>query len=211
MRTGRWRRNMLYLRRCGLNWTVFIGRTDRLMRSAGPHENTWEALEENWKLWDPTPKSHVKWEGKNDCTCRLMPSHPNYAECAERGFTVCEYDQHGGPNFDAVTFPGSVVDIADLYDTLSSENIQKRGGSRYSLQEIAQERMARKLERTVSEWAKANRQEPDFYKWRDALNLVPHEDTDCRTMRLVYRPAHLAFKHRGGVANAINIKSHFNR
>ncbi|MDE6380850.1 MAG: hypothetical protein K2L11_10280 [Muribaculaceae bacterium] len=29
-------------------------------------------------------------------------------------------------------------------------------------------------------------------------------------MRLVYRPAHLAFKHRGGVANAINIKTHFN-
>ncbi|MDE6478799.1 MAG: hypothetical protein K2L45_00905 [Muribaculaceae bacterium] len=28
-------------------------------------------------------------------------------------------------------------------------------------------------------------------------------------MRLVYRPAHTAFKHRGGVANALNIKSHF--
>lgn len=24
-----------------------------------------------------------------------------------------------------------------------------------------------------------------------------------------YRPVHTAFKHRGGVANAINIKSHF--
>jgi hypothetical protein len=30
-------------------------------------------------------------------------------------------------------------------------------------------------------------------------------------MRLVYRPAHQAFKHRGGVANAINIKRHFEK
>ena len=54
--------------------------------------NTWNALEENWKLWNPVPKSHAVWEGPN--------------------------------------------------------------------------------------------------------------------MRLVYRPAHLAFKHRGGVANAVNIKTH---
>ena len=60
-------------------------------------QNTWDALEENWKLWDPVPKSHVVWEGPND----------------------------------------------------------------------------------------------------------------CRTMRLVYPAAHTAFKHRGGIANAINIKSHF--
>lgn len=173
-------------------------------------ENTWEALEENWKLWDPVPKSNVVWEGKNDCTCRLLPSHPCYAECAAQGFTVCEYDLHGSPNFDAVTFPGSIVDISDLYDKLSSDNIQKRGGSPNSLQEIAQERMARNLERAVNEWAKANHCEADFWTWRDAMNLVPHEDTDCRTMRLVYRPAHLAFKHRGGVSNAINIKNHFN-
>lgn len=172
-------------------------------------ENTWDALEENWKLWNPVPKSHVVWEGENDCTCRLLPSNPHYAECAERGFTVCEYDLHGSPNFDAVTFPGSVVDISDLYDDLSSENIQKRGGGPNSLQEIAQERMASNLKDTINEWAKANGCEPDFWKWRDDLNLVPHEDTDCRTMRLVYRPAHLAFKHRGGVANAVNIKLHF--
>ncbi|MBD5262452.1 MAG: hypothetical protein HDS39_00050 [Bacteroides sp.] len=40
-----------------------------------------------------------------------------------------------------MTFPGSIVDISDLYDNLSADNIQKRGGSRYSLQEIAQNRM----------------------------------------------------------------------
>lgn len=191
---------------------------DRLYREDRPtydkckaalKENTWDALEENWKLWDPTPKSHVIWEGENDCYCRLKPSHPYYAECAELGFTSCEYDLHGSPNFDDVTFPGSIVDIADLYDRLSSENIQKRGGGSYSLQEIAQERMAKNLKKTIEEWANANHCEADFWQWRDRLNLVPHEDTDCRTMRLVYRPPHLAFKHRGGVANAINIKSHF--
>ncbi len=172
-------------------------------------ENTWEALEENWKLWNPVPKSHVVWEGANECICRLLPSHPQYGECAELGFTVCEYDLHGSPNFDAVTFPGSIVDIADLYDELSYENIQRRGGGPNSLQEIAQARMARNLQPVITEWAEANNKEPDFWEWRDSLDLVPHEDTDCRTMRLVYRPAHLAFKHRGGVANALNIKTHF--
>lgn len=171
--------------------------------------NTWDALEENWKLWDPAPKSHVVWEGPNDCACRLKPSHSQFEECAKWGFTVCKYDLHGSPNFDAVTFPGSVVDIADLYDMLSIDNIQKRGGGSHSLQEIAQGRLAQKLKGVIAEWAKVNNREADFWQWRDSLDLVPHEDTDCRTMRLVYRPAHLAFKHRGGVANAINIKSHF--
>ncbi len=172
-------------------------------------ENTWEALEENWKLWDPVPKSHVVWEGENDCTCRLLPSHPYYAECAECGFTVCQYDLHGSPDFNVVTCHGSLVDISDLYDELSCENIQKRGGGANSLQELAQARIAKNLEPIIKEWAKANGCEPDFWKWRDSHDLVPHEDTDCRTMRLVYRPAHVAFKHRGGVANAINIKTHF--
>ena len=56
---------------------------------------------------------------------------------------------------------------------------------------------------------KIDEREADFWQWRDTLDLVPHEDTDRRTMRLVYRPAHTAFKHRGGVANAVNIKTQF--
>ena len=171
--------------------------------------NTWDALEENWKLWNPVPKSHVVWEGPNECTCRMLPSHPNYQECTARDFTVCRYDLHGSPDFDAVTFPGSVIDISDLYDSLSSDNIQKRGGGPNSLQEIAQNRMIPALKPAIEAWAKANGCEADFWKWRDSLDLVPHEDTDCRTMRLVYRHAHTVFKHRGGVANALNIKSHF--
>lgn len=171
--------------------------------------NTWDALEENWTLWNPAPKSHVSWVGPGELNCVLKTSHPNYRECFQQGFTECQYDVHGSPEFDKVTFPGSIVDISDLYDSLSIDNIQKRGGSSYSLQEIAQGRMAEKLKPVIEKWAKSTGCEADFWKWRDAHDLVPHEDTNCRTMRLVYRPAHLAFKHRGGVANAINIKSHF--
>lgn len=171
--------------------------------------NTWEALEDNWKLWNPVPKSHAEWVGPGEMTCRLKSTHPNYGECAGHGFTQCVYDEHGSPDFSHVTFPGSVVDISDLYDSLSSENIQKRGGSANSLQEIAQMRMVPNLKRAISKWAEETGNKEDFWEWRNALNLVPHEDTNCRTIRLVYRPVHIAFKHRGGVANAINIKNHF--
>ncbi len=79
-----------------------------------------------------------------------------------------------------------------------------------------------KLEKTLKKWKKSN---PNLFKKLTKILLAIQEDprhgighpeplvkgsdTDCRTMRLVYRPAHTAFKHRGGVANAINIKSHF--
>lgn len=191
---------------------------DRLYREDHPtydeckdalKSNTWDALEENWKLWDPAPKSNVTWVGPGELKCVLKPSHPNYRECQEKDFTECQYDLHGSPDFDKVTFPSSIVDISDLYDSLSVDNIQKRGGSTNSLQEIAQGRMVRNLQQVIKEWAKINNCDVDFWKWRDAHDLVPHEDTDCRTMRLVYRHAHLAFKHRGGVSNAINIKTHF--
>lgn len=171
--------------------------------------DTWEALEENWTLWNPAPKTHVDWIGEGQLKCVLRSTHPLYKECVALDFTSCQYDLHGSPDFAKVTFPGSVVDISDLYDCLPVDNIQKRGGSAYSLQEIAQGRMIEKLSDAIHKWAAANQCEPDFWKWRDAFDLVPHEDTDCQTMRLVYRSAHLAFKHRGGVANAVNIKTHF--
>lgn len=171
--------------------------------------NTWDALEENWKLWDPTPKSHVSWIGPGELKCVLKTSHPLYSDCLRLNFLECQYDLHGSPNFDKVTFPGSIVKISDLYDSLSTDNIQKRGGCSYSLQEIAQVRMAKKLQPIIEKWAKVNCCQADFWKWRDAHDLVPHEDTNCQTMRLVFRPAHITFKHRGGVANVINIKTHF--
>lgn len=175
--------------------------------------NTWDALEDAWKLWDPTPKSYGSWSGPGDQTCSLKSSSPYYRDCMDKGFICCVYDEHGSPDFSPVTFPGSVVDISDLYDSLSVESIQKRGGSGNSLQEIAQRRMSERLEKVIQEWAARKHMEYEpyscFYQWRDENNLVPHEDTDCRTMRLVYRPAHQAFTHRGGVSNAINIKKHF--
>lgn len=171
--------------------------------------NTWGALEEAWKLWHPTPSSHVEWIGENNRICVLKTTHSLYSECKKLHFLECSYDDHGSPDFTSVTYPDSIVNISDLYDTLSSDEIQKRGGAKHSLQEIAQKRMEKQLQKVINKWAKKNNCEPDFYKWRDANNLVPHEDTNCRTMRLVQRDAHTAFKHRGGVANAINIKNHF--
>ena len=59
---------------------------------------------------------------------------------------------------------------------------------------LTESRMAEQLETVLREWAKRNHVEYDaytcFYQWRDENNLVPHEETDCRTMRLVFRPAH---------------------
>ena len=171
--------------------------------------NTWDALEKLWTLWNPTPTSHVDWVGPNKFTCVLKPSHPGYAECAEVGFVKCQYDEHGGPDFSQVTCPGTVVDISDLYDSLTANEIDKRGGSADSLQEIAQMRMAENLKQVIEKWAQDNNRKPDFWAWRDAQDLVPHEDANCRTMRLVSRAAHDVFKHRGGVANAVMVKTHF--
>lgn len=175
--------------------------------------STWSALEDAWTLWNPVPKNNGEWGGDNNMTFILSPSHKCYIDCLKRKFIQCTYDKHGSPDFSSVTYVGSVVDISDIYDGLSVDQIHKRGGGSESLQEIAQERMSKSLSREVIQWANKNNTQYDpylsFYQWRDANNLVPHEDTNCRTMRLVYRPAHEAFKHRGGVANAINIKKHF--
>lgn len=178
-------------------------------------QNTWDALEVAWKLWDPTPNNGLggEWGGLNNMTYTLKKANQYFSECARRNFLKCTYDQHGSPNFDKVTTPGSIVNIEDLYDKLTIDVLNKRGGGPNSLQELAQKRMSMKLEPLIKKWAKEKGITYDpyecFYKWRNENNLVPHEDTNCRTMRLVYRPAHIAFKHRGGIANAKNIKSHF--
>ena len=175
--------------------------------------STWMALEDAWTLWNPVPKNNGEWGGNKNMTFILSPSNKYYTECCGKKFVQCTYDEHGSPDFSLVTYAGSVVEISDIYDKLSIDQIHKRGGSSNSLQEIAQERMSKSLSGEVMQWTNKNGNKYDpylsFYQWRDANNLVPHEDTNCRTMRLVYRPAHEAFKHRGGVANAINIKKHF--
>lgn len=174
---------------------------------------TRDALDDAWKLWDPVPKNTGSWGGASNLTFTLNERCSYYEECKERGFLKCTYDEHGSPDFEAVTWPGSVVDIADLYDDLSVGQLVKRGGSQNSLHEIAQDRMAINLEETLMAWAQEKGRLYDrydcFYGWRDENDLVPHEDTDCRTMRLVFRPVHKAFTHRGGISNARNIKEHF--
>lgn len=178
-------------------------------------QNTWNALEDAWKLWDPTPNNGLKgmWGGFNNMTYTLNSMNPHYSECASKDFLMCTYDQHGSPDFSNVTVRDSIVNIEDLYERLTIDALTKRGGSSNSLQELAQQRMSEKLEPLIKQWAKKKGITYDpydsFYKWRDENDLVPHEDTNCRTMRLVYRPAHKAFTHRGGIANAKNIKKHF--
>lgn len=172
-------------------------------------DNTWDALEDAWKLWNPIPKSNVEWSGANKNVCTIKCSHKSYNELKKMRFLSCMYDEHGAPDFSCVTYPGSVVNVSDLYNEYSCKDLHKRGGGGKSFQEVAQKRMEESLAKEIRLWAGKNNCEPDFYKWRDAHDLVPHEDTNCRTMRLVYRTAHIAFKHRGGVANSINIKSHF--
>ena len=93
----------------------------------------------------------------------------------EQNFTQCTYDEHGSPDFSKVTFPGSIVDISDLYDSLTSDNIPKRGGSANSLQEIAQMRMGSNLKAVISKWAKETGNPEDFWEWKNALNLVPQK------------------------------------
>lgn len=143
---------------------------------------------------------------------RVMASY--YEDCRAINFTQCTYDKHGAPDFSKVTFPGSVVDISAMYDKYNADMLSKRGGGG-NIQDEAQELMSRNLEPVVRAWWRDNRLGEAynlydaFFAWRDSLDLVPHEDTNCTTMRLVSRSAHKAFTHRGGIANAVNIKIHF--
>ena len=181
-------------------------------------DNTWDALENSWKLWDPSPNEkngEGEWIGENKMTFRLNECSKHYNECLQRNFVQCTYDEHGGPNFDSVTFPGSIVDVTELYEDFSAEKIKKRGGCKNSLQERAQSIMSEQLSDVVRMWAQNKNKKYDsyvsFYEWRDENDLLPHEDTNCRTMRLVDRTIHDVFTHRGGVANVVNIKTHFNK
>ncbi len=180
--------------------------------------NTWDALEDAWTLWNPVPTSNVEKEDVDEqhWEYTLLPSNNYYSECTKVGFVSCVYDIHGSPDFGDVSEKELIVDVTDLYDGMSVDALDKRGGGKNSFQEIAQRRMAERMAALLKEWWRGQGLdikdfdlEVAFYKWRDSKDLVPHEDTNCRTMRLVYRPAHKAFRHRGGIANAKNIKKHF--
>ncbi len=177
--------------------------------------NTWDALEDAWRLEWPR-KDLMVGDDKPPYTYRVSKLSIYYSKCKSKKFFECKYDEHGSPDFERVTCPDSIVDISDLYIEYTPEELKKRGGDKNSIQYRVQiERMAPQLESTIRDWwtkrgdGSVFKLDVAFWKWRDANDLVPHEDTNCRTMRLVYRPAHKAFHHRGGIANAINIITHF--
>lgn len=175
------------------------------------------ALDEANKLWDPAPKEGNKGNWiKPDFTYKLSAENPYYQACSELDFTSCHYDVHGSPDFTPVTVAGSVVEISVLYDQYSEDQLRARGGGG-NIQDVAQAMMAENLSDVIVRWWNENFSDNNqfdlidaFFKWRDVHDLVPHEDGDCRTMRLVARSAHKAFTHRGGIANAILIKKYFN-
>ncbi len=178
--------------------------------------STQKALDErNEKLWSKTPTSGGGWNGKRGIsTFILYKSSTSYMNAKPYGMTECKYDKHGSPNFAPATEDGSIVNISDLYDKYSIGDLEKRGGNWNSFQEVAQRRMADNMEPEIHRWWNQNHcgetyeKYNAFYKWRDANDLVPHEDSNCKTMRLVKRPIHEIFKHCGGIANAIIVKKY---
>ncbi|MBO7480622.1 MAG: hypothetical protein J6T63_00780 [Bacteroidales bacterium] len=178
---------------------------------------TQKALDErNEKLWSKTPISGGSWSSKRGMsTFILYQSSTAYMNTKQFDMTKCKYDIHGSPDFTSVTSPNSIVDVSDLYDKYSISELDKRGGGWNSFQEVAQRRMADRMTNKIHSWWQNNHPGESFdkydafYKWRDANDLVPHEDTNCKTMRLVKRPVHEVFKHCGGISNAKIIKSYF--
>lgn len=172
-------------------------------------------------MWRPTPREGRRghWEGtSNGNKFVLSESDPSYEACKEVGMTDCEYGHTGGPNFDRATEKGTVVSCEDLYDKYDSKQLDRRGGGNSfngSFQDRAQERIAIKKQSEILEYWKRNHPNDTFYlynayyEWRNSKNLVPHEDANCRTLRLVYAPVHKAFGHSGGIARIRIIKDCF--
>lgn len=185
-------------------------------------KKTQRALDElNIKVWGPTPAAGKN--GRWESTARghkfvLYTNNPYYSECKQLGFTSCNYGFDGNPDFDDVTYPNTVVNIEELYDEYSISELKKRGGGSSfsgSLQDVVQDRIANRNIMEIENYWDENHPDRQFdlykayYEWRDSLDLVPHEDGNCKTLRLVKRPAHKAFTHSGGIARACIIKKYF--
>ena len=172
-------------------------------------------------MWRPTPKEGRRghWEGtSNGNKFVLSENDPSYEACKEVGMTDCEYGTAGEPNFDRATEEGTVVSCEDLYDKYDSKQLDKRGGGNSfnsSFQDRAQERIANNKQSEIIEYWRRNHPNDSFdlykayYEWRNSKNLVPHEDANCRTLRLVFAPVHRAFGHSGGIARIRIIKDCF--
>lgn len=174
------------------------------------------------ELWKYGPSKGEKGYWKTSANGRTFvfsdKADSNYEKCKEVGMLECEYSETGIPDFSKATESGTVVDCSDLYDEYTSEQLQKRGGGRTfrsSFQDRAQERIAdNKIRAIRAYWEKFHPGEPfnkynAYYEWRDYNDLVPHEDADCKTMRLVKRAVHKVFLHSGGISRIRVIKDYF--
>lgn len=176
--------------------------------------NTQKALDKVNSFAGKTPRNGV-WIGeRGQSLFKLSQLSIHYATCSKIGFIACQYNSFE-PDFSSITWSNSVVEISDLYAKFTCVQLKKRGGSKESFQYVAQMRMAEQLDAELRKWWQQNRgnesynQHDAFWAWRDANDLVPHEDANCRTMRLIDRSAHKAFTHAGGVAHANIIKTYF--
>lgn len=177
-------------------------------------QNTQKALDKFNSFVGETPKNGT-WTGeRGQSLFKLSQLNIHYAKCKSLGFIACKYTSFE-PDFTPITWPKSVVDISDLYAIYSCAELEKRGGTKSSFQYRAQMRIAKRIDPELREWWKKNRkqeeydQEAAFWAWRNANDLLPHEDANCRTLRLVKRSAHMAFTHAGGIAHAKVIKDYF--
>lgn len=177
-------------------------------------QNTQKALDKFNSFVGETPKNGT-WTGeRGQSLFKLSQLNIHYAKCKSLGFIACKYTSFE-PDFTPVTWPKSVVDISDLYAIYSCAELEKRGGTKSSFQYRAQMRIAKRIDPELREWWKKNQkqeeydQEAAFWAWRNANDLLPHEDANCRTLRLVKRSAHMAFTHAGGIAHAKVIKDYF--
>lgn len=187
------------------------------------HENTQSALDKlNKEVWGPIPNEgkNGKWINNSDgsYTFQLSTNHKYYPDCQELGMTQCKYSASGEPQFDKATQNNTIVEISDLYDKYTQKELSARGGGSTfdgSFQAKAQERIAdRILPEIKEEWDKYHPYEPfnkykAFFEWRDRRDLVPHEDANCKTLRLVKRSVHKAFTHSGGISRICIIKDYF--
>lgn len=177
-------------------------------------QNTQKALDKFNSFVGKTPKNGTWMGERGQSLFKLSQLNIHYAKCKSLGFIACKYTSFE-PDFTPVTWPKSVVDISDLYAIYSCAELEKRGGTKSSFQYKAQMRIAKRIDPELREWWKKNRkqeeydQEAAFWAWRDANDLLPHEDANCRTLRLVKRSAHMAFTHAGGIAHAKVIKDYF--
>lgn len=187
---------------------------DKLYNSLNP--NTREALDRlNKSIKCPAEGPRGHWE---DNRFVLSKDNPDYLACKEAGMTDCEYGPDGEPDFSRATEEGTVVPCNDLYDKFDSKHLDKRGGGNSfgcSFQDRAQERIALNKKDEILRFYKERHPNEEFdlykayYEWRDSKNLVPHEDANGRTLRLVNRTVHSVFTHTGGISRIRIIKDIF--